>query len=396
MLDARLETLVDYPFQRLNELLSKVEVRGNMEPLSMAVGEPQLQPPALLTETLARHATSWNRYPPVAGTPDFLEACAEWLKRRFWLPKDFDPVKQISPVAGTREGLYMAAFLAISPEKNGEKPTALMANPLYQVYYGAAIMAGAEPVLLRATRETGDLPDLDAIPEDVLRRCQIFYLCSPANPQGSVADLAYLKKALLLARQYDFLLVADECYSEIYTGDTAPMGSLQAAEALGGSLDNLIVFHTLSKRSNAAGLRSGFAAGSVATITRFNRLRNYSCASTPLPAMAAAAALWRDEAHVDETRALYRAKYDLAEKLLGDRFKNLRPAGGFYLWLDVGDGEKAAQRLWSEVRLRSLPGAYITRPLPDGTNEGQPYLRLALVHDLATTEEALSRLNRVL
>jgi aspartate/methionine/tyrosine aminotransferase len=402
MFNANLDRINDYPFSRLADLLSGISPRANTPPILMAVGEPQKQPPAFLHEIVARKDDGWSRYPPVQGSPEFRAACANWLTRRYRLPKGMiDPEKHISPVAGTREGLFIAAFLSIGRADGGNgvaahKPYALMPNPFYQVYYGASVLAGAEPVFMNAPRETGFLPDLGKIDKATLARTHIMYLCSPANPQGAVADLAYLKDALRLAREHDFLLVMDECYAEIYTGDAAPPGGLDAAMALGGSLDNLIVFHSLSKRSNAAGLRSGFAVGSPETIQRFHRLRTYSCAGTPLGLLEAATALWNDEQHVVETRAYYRANFDAAERHLRGRLGFYRPGGGFFLWLDVGDGEKAAQKLWAEGAIRTLPGAYCTRPDRDGVNIGKPYLRVALVHDPETTEIALGRMAKIL
>jgi aspartate/methionine/tyrosine aminotransferase len=402
MLNTRLDRLNDYPFQRLAELLAGVSPRANAAPVLMHVGEPQHAPPGFALDAIAAGRDGWNRYPPVQGTPELREACAGWLRRRYGVPDAaLDPHRQIAPVAGTREGLFLAALLAVTPSEGGPKPVALMPNPFYQVYFGAAVMAGAEPVFLPARKQTGHLPDLDAIDRSLLARAAIFYLCSPANPQGAVADRAYWTEALRLARKHDFLLVADECYSELWYGDAAPSGALEAALALGAGpdghvFDNLLVSHTLSKRSSAPGLRSGFVAGSPATIAMVNRLRAYSCASTPLAVMDAAARLWGDEAHVAETRALYRAKYAIADRLLAGRFGYARPAGGFYLWLEVGDGEAAARRLWAEAAIRSLPGRYLTKPEPDGTNVGDAWLRLALVHDLETTEAALTRLAQVL
>jgi N-succinyldiaminopimelate aminotransferase len=397
MLSSRFAVVDHYPFRQLAELLDGTAPAANVPPVDMSVGEPRHQPPAFLHEIVSRNGTDWNRYPALVGTPEFLAACAAWLIRRYKLPPGMiDASTQIAPVAGTREGLFSAALLAISPAIDGRKPLALMPNPFYQVYYGASIFAGAEPVFLPATRETGFLPDLAAIDPAILERTQLFYLCSPANPQGAVADLDYLKRAIGLARKYDFLLVVDECYGEIYTTAQPPSGALEAAAALGGSCDNVMVFHTLSKRSSAPGLRSGFAAGSPEAIGLFNRLRSYNCAATPLATLAAATALWQDEAHVDATRALYRAKFAAAERLLAGRFGFYKPAGGFYLWLDVGDGEAATKRLWREAGLKVLPGAYLTRAVAGGINPGQPYIRIALVHDLETTEAALARLARVL
>ncbi len=396
MLNPRLDLLNDYPFARLAELLDGVTPRPNRAPVMMSVGEPQRPPPAFLHEIVARAKEGWNLYPPTIGTPALRAACAGWLARRYRLAAGrIDPDTQIAPVAGTREGLFIAAFLALEAGARAV-PVALMPNPFYQVYFGAAVMAGAEAVALAATRASGFLPELGRIDRATLTRARLMYLCSPANPQGASADLAYLKDAIRLARAHDFLLVVDECYAEIYHGEAPPPGALEAAEALGGSLDNLLVFHTLSKRSSAAGLRSGFAVGAPETIRRFNRLRSYSCAATPLALMEAAAALWRDDAHVIETRAFYRANVALAERSLAGRFGFYRPDGGFFLWLEVGDGEAAAKRLWEEAAIRALPGAYVTRPDRDGVNAGAPFLRLALVHEPEVVEDALARLAYVL
>lgn len=398
MLNARLEAMTDHTFKRLADLLVDVQPRANVPPINLSVGEPQLQPPPFVMEIAERHRTDWNVYPSFYGTPALRKACAAWATRRFGLAPDaIDPDRQIAIVAGTREGLYSAATLAVTPDdKGGPKPYALMPNPFYQVYFGAATFAGAEPYFLPATRKTGFLPDLDAIPAEVLARTQLFYLCSPSNPQGAVADLEYLKKALLLARKHDFLLVMDECYSELYYTEEPPPGGLSAAKALGGSLDNLIVFNTLSKRSSSPGLRQGFAVGLVHTITMLNRLRSYGAAASPLAVMDAATACWSDEEHVVKMRQHYQRLYDMAERVLKDRYGFYRPAGGFYLWLDVGDGEAACRKLWGEAAVRVLPGAYMTKPNPDGSNDGKPYIRIALVGELEPTEAALTRLARVL
>lgn len=398
MLNERLEALRGSAFRRLAALIAATNPRTNLSPIDLSVGEPQHQPPAFVRSVIDSNADSWNRYPAINGTPEFRKACADWLRRRYRLPNGMiDAETMISPCAGTREGLYMAATLAVtSPDVGEERPLAFMPNPFYQVYVGAATIAGAEPRFMAATRETGFLPDLDALDPAELDRTEVMYLCSPANPQGAVADLEYLKTAITLARRHDFLLVMDECYAETYSTDVPPTGALEAAAALGGSLDNLMVFHSLSKRSSSPGLRSGFAVAAPDTVTLFTKLRAYGCAATPLAALAAATALWNEESHVLATRALYRAKFDLAEEILGGRFGFYRPPGGFFLWLDVGDGEDATKRLWGEAGVKALPGAYLTRPEPDGTNISDRYIRLALISDLESTEDALTRLARTL
>jgi len=393
MRNSRLDLLTDYPFQRLAELLHGVE--PGKPPIIMSIGEPQHQPPAFVPEILAREAAGWGKYPPVAGTPSFRAAAGEWASRRFGLPAGrLDPERHVLPLSGTREGLYQIAQLAMDRAAEG-KNLVLLPNPFYQVYAGAALMAGAEPVFVPATPETGFLPDFAALPEGFLDRVALAYFCSPANPQGAVASAARLKQLVELARKHDFILAADECYSEIYNA-AEPSGCLTACEHLGGDFRNVLVFHSLSKRSSAPGLRSGFVAGDEALIKDFSKLRTYSCAAMPLPVLAAAEALWKDEAHVAENRGKYRAKFDLADRLLADIPGYHRPAGGFFLWLDVGNGERFTRQLWRDSGVKLLPGAYLARPDRMGRNPGEAYVRIALVPDLATTEFALGAIRDLL
>jgi aspartate/methionine/tyrosine aminotransferase len=394
-LNPRYETLEEYPFARLNSLLSEVAPRAN-EPIVMSVGEPQHEPPSFVAKAIADNAHLWNRYPAMAGTPAFRAAAAGWLARRYRLPEGMiDPDRHVLALSGTKEGLYLVASLVVPTEKAGKPPVTLLPNPYYLVYSGGGHMAGAETVALDATAETGFLPDLDAIPEATLARAALFYLCSPANPQGACADLPYLKKLIGLARRHDFVLAIDECYSEIYDR-VAPVGGLEACAALGGEMRNVLVFHSLSKRSNAAGLRVGFVAGDPDLLQRFGKLRSFGGTQVPLPLQAAAAALYGDEAHVEANRALYRRKFAICADILKDRFGFYRPAGGFFLWLDVGDGEKAALKLWREAGLRVLPGLYIGRPSRDGVNPGQRYIRLAIVHDDDIVAAGMRRLLQVM
>lgn len=396
MFNPRLDMLTDYPFERLRALLQGPAGQNGEEPLIMSIGEPQHQPPAFVARILAEQAAGWGKYPPMTGTPDFRAAVADWLTRRFGLPAGtIKPDQEILPLAGTREGLFQIAHVVCGEGQGGRPPVVLLPNPFYQVYAGAALLAGAEPVFVPAVRETGFLPDFAALPKDVLDRAVLAYLCNPANPQGAVASLETLRQTVTLARRHGFVLAVDECYSEIYDGD-APAGALKACCHLGGGFDDVVVFHSLSKRSSAPGLRSGFVAGDARLIARFTRLRSYGGAAVPLPILAASTALWRDEAHVEANRALYRAKFDLADAILGSHPGYLRPAGGFFLWLRVGDGEAAARRLWSEGAIRVLPGAYLARPGDDGVNPGAAYIRVALVHDLETTRRALTRMAEVL
>ncbi|MBF0094026.1 MAG: aminotransferase class I/II-fold pyridoxal phosphate-dependent enzyme [Alphaproteobacteria bacterium] len=405
MLNDRLDQLTDYPFDRLRALLDPI-TPPPVSPLVMSIGEPQHAAPSFLREVLDANAALWNRYPPTNGTPAFRSAVVDWLNRRFHLPAGMlDADRHVLPVAGTREALYAIADLVVPRRKSGGKAAVLIPNPFYQVYLGAALMAGAEAVFLQAGESTGFLPDFSplepAASNDtmfdpyVLDRTALAYLCSPANPQGAIMGADALERAIRLARRHDFVLAVDECYSEIYDRDP-PVGALEVCARMGGDLGNVLVFHSLSKRSSVPGLRSGFVAGDPALIAAFARLRAYGGAVTPLPVLTAATVLWRDEDHVDRSRSLYRAKIDAAERILGGRFGFRRPPGSFFLWLKVGDGEEAAKALWREAAIRVLPGAYLARPTANGVNPGAGYIRVALVHDQETTEAALRRIRDIL
>ena len=398
-LNARMDAVGDYPFDRLRSLLGDLQPPAGLKPIPLSLGEPQHAPPDFLAEIVAAEKAGWSKYPPMRGTEEARAAIGAWLARRYKLPSGLvDPERMVVPVSGTREALFMIALAAVPESKNGEKPIVLMPNPFYQVYLGAAVMAGAEPVLVPAGKEHGFLPDFASLPEKVLARTALAYYCSPANPQGMIAPIETLKTLVDLARAHDFLLVSDECYSELYYG-APPAGAAEACAALGdagdGAFRNVAIMNSLSKRSSAPGLRSGFVAGDPELIRRFARLRDYGGAPPPLPLLAAATALWGDEEHVVANRAIYAAKYEIAEDVLGGRFGYYSPQGGFYLWLDVGDGEAAARTLWAEAGIRVIPGAYLARNV-DGYNPGAGYIRLALVHDLETTREALTRIRDTL
>jgi aspartate/methionine/tyrosine aminotransferase len=271
-----------------------------------------------------------------------------------------------------------------------------MCNPYYSAYIGGALAVDAEPVYLNATEATGFLPDLEALASDkpLLERTVAFYVCSPANPQGAVASSAYIARAVELARTYDFMLFFDECYSEIYA-DTPPTGALAVAAATPERFANLVVFNSLSKRSNLPGLRSGFCAGDARFIDTFAELRNMVAPQVPGPTQHVSAAVWSDEAHVEANRAAYRAKYDVCDRVVGGRYGYRRPAGGFFLWLDVskfGGSAQATVTLWQRAGVKVLPGAFLAQAGADGTNPGADYLRLALVRDATTVGEALERL----
>lgn len=388
------------PFARLRALLDGCE--PGAAPRSMAIGEPQHAPPSFVLEALQSQVSDYGRYPPIGGTSEWRSAVEGWLTRRFSLDLNLGPSKgllaeayQILPLNGTREGLFLAAQIA-PPKANGWMA---MPNPFYQVYASAALAAGATPRYLDAPAQTGFMPDLESLSPETLADLRALYLCSPANPQGAIADKAYLRRAYELAKQHDFLLLVDECYSEIYDTrfDACPPPSMLEIMAEAQEDDApVMVFHSLSKRSNLPGLRSGFVAGGKSVMARFHKLRMVAGPQSPLPTLHAAALAWADDAHVKENRAAYRAKLDIAEQIFGSDYGFYRPEGGFFLWLNVGDGEVATQTLWREAGLRVLPGAYLTQPSEAGENIGAPYLRVALVASLDETREALLTLKACL
>lgn len=382
------------PFVRLTDLLEGVE--PGKPPISLAVGEPQHPIPSFVGPILQANLADFGKYPPNKGSNRFCEAAAGWLNRRFNPSRPVDPVKEVVVLSGTREGLFLAVTAAKRHVKpRAGKPAVLVPNPFYAVYSAAAVAADCEPVYMPATASSGFLPDLDSLSDELLARTVAFFLASPANPQGAVADRAYLTRLIGMARRHGFMLFADECYSEIYT-QVPPPGMLQVT---GDDFSNVVVFHSLSKRSSLAGLRVGFAAGDAAFIKPYLDLRTVSAPQVPLPAQEVAIAAYNDEAHVIENRAMYAAKFDLADQIIGDRFGYKRPAGGFFLWLDVSkvcSDPEAALRLWREAGVRVVPGSYLARAGADGSNPGDGYLRIAMVQNREITAEALHRLVAVL
>ena len=393
----RLESLVTFhPFTRLNKLLEGVQPGGGNTPLLLHLGEPQFAPPAFVAEEIAKAAAGWSKYPPTAGNEAFRNAVKAWLERRYHLPAGMlNADKEILPVSGTREALFQIALSAVAAGAPKGKTKVLMGNPFYHSYAGAAAVAGGEPAFLPTDRGSNFLPDLSKITAAELDQAALVYLCSPANPQGAVAPLDYLKQWLHLAREHDFVLAADECYAEIYS-DAPPPGALEAARDLGGAVDHLLVFHSLSKRSSAPGLRSGFIAGCAKLIARQAQLVNYGGVAMPLPILAAATRLWQDEAHVAENRARYAKSFEIAQEILGPIFGAVRPQGGFFLWLDVGDGEKAATELWRQAAVKVLPGGYMARAESTGENPGARYIRVAVILEPDEMAAALRRMAPVL
>ena len=382
------------PFVRLTELIAGIE--PGKPAINLSVGEPQHPVPSFVGPALAAHLAEFGRYPANKGIEPFRQAVAQWLGRRYALPRPVDPDSEVLVLNGTREGLFLAAIAArrwVAPRL--ATPAMLIPNPFYAAYAAGTLAAGCEPVYLPATRASGFLPDLGALDEPLLKRTVACYLASPSNPQGAVAGRGYLERLAGLARRYGFLVFADECYCEIYS-EHAPPGMLEAS---GRDFSNIAVFHSLSKRSNLPGLRVGFAAGDRRFLAAFLELRNIAAPQVPSPAQHVAIAAYGDETHVQDNRKLYAAKFDLADRIVGSRYGYRRPAGGFFLWLEVsaqGGSEAVTQRLWKEAGVRVVPGRYLAREQADGSNPGADYIRVAMVQDKAATAEALHRLVAVL
>jgi aspartate/methionine/tyrosine aminotransferase len=341
---------------------------------------------------LARYIADFGRYPLARGIEPFRIAAAAWLSTRFHLPRSVDPDSEILVLNGSREGLFFAALTAKDyvGDRRG-RPAILMPNPFYPAYGAGSRAAGCEQIYLPTTVDNGFLPDLDAIDDATLARTVAFYIASPANPQGSVATVEYFRKLKRLADRFGFIILSDECYSEIYTRE-APGSMLECA---GPDFKNVIAFQSLSKRSNLPGMRVGFAAGDKRFLAAFHELRNVAAPQVPVPLQQVATAAYGDEAHVEENRKLYRIKFDLADQILANRYGYRRPAGGFCVWLDVskyGGDEAACVRLYRDAGVRVIPGSYLARPQADGFNPGKGFIRLALVSDSESTAEALHRL----
>ena len=382
------------PFLRVTELLAPYQPAKPL--ITLSLGEPQHPVPSFVAPILAEHIADFGRYPIAKGIEPFRRAAAGWLSRRFDLPRPVDPETELLVLSGSREGLFFAALTAARFVGGRQgRPAILMPNPFYPAYGAGARAAGCEPIYLPTTVANGFLPDLDALDAATLARTVAMYIASPANPQGAVASREYFGRLKQLADRYGFMIFSDECYSEIYTR-TAPGSMLECA---GSDFANVVVFQSLSKRSNLPGMRLGFAAGDKRFLSAFHELRNVAAPQVPVPVQHVAVAAYNDETHVEENRRLYRIKFDLADQILGHRYGYRRPAGGFCVWLDVsenGGDEAASVRLYRDAGVRVIPGSYLARQQPDGSNPGAGFIRLALVADSETTAEALHRLVQIL
>lgn len=392
-MNPHLRRLQPYPFERLNQLKAGVTPPADRTHIALSIGEPRHPTPALITEALMEHLHGLSVYPTTRGGDALRAAIARWAERRFALAGGLDPQSQVLPVNGTREALFAFAQAVVEP---GPDAAVLMPNPFYQIYEGAALLAGAEPVFLNTTADTGYAADFDAVTPAQWRRCQLLYICSPGNPTGAVLDLETLQKLIRLADEHDFVIASDECYSEIYLDEEhPPAGLLQAAAAMGRTdYRRCVVFHSLSKRSNAPGLRSGFVAGDADILKAFLLYRTYHGCAMSLAVQAASEKAWQDEAHVLANRDAYREKFAAVLEILQPVLPVQAPAAGFYLWPEVpGSDTEFARELFAREHVTVLPGSFLSRDTATG-NPGANHVRLALVAPLEDCIEAARRIRR--
>jgi N-succinyldiaminopimelate aminotransferase len=391
-MNPNLTKLQPYPFEKLAQLKAGVQPPAGLPHIALSIGEPKHPTPPFIADALINNLSGLSNYPATKGIPELRHSIAAWLSRRFQLPDGaVDAERHVLPCNGTREALFAFAQAVLSPS---ERALVLMPNPFYQIYEGAALLAGAEPYFLNTTRETGYLPDFDAVPDAVWARCRLLYICSPGNPTGAVMGAEVHRKLLDLSARFGFIIASDECYSELYVDESAPPpGLLQTAYAMGNTtFERCVVFHSLSKRSNAPGLRSGFVAGDAAILAKFLLYRTYHGCALSLPVQQASLAAWQDESHVVENRALYREKFAAVHGILKDVLDVTVPPAGFYLWPKTPvDDQEFARALFAQTNITVLPGSYLSREA-HGVNPGQNHVRLALVASLAECVAAAGRI----
>jgi N-succinyldiaminopimelate aminotransferase len=391
-MNPHLQQLQAYPFERLRSLLAGVAPPANLRAIPMSIGEPRHAPPPLVIQALQDSLSTLGTYPATLGIPELRQAVATWLTQRFKLPeKAVNPDTMVLPVNGTREALF--AIVQAVVDKTRNTPAILTPNPLYLIYEGAALLAGAEPIYMNADASNGLLPDLDAVPASVWQRCQLLFLCSPGNPTGAVAGIDYLKRALELADRYDFIVASDECYSEIYLDEAQPPAGLLQAAKDRDQFERCIVFHSLSKRSSVPGLRSGFVAGDPRIIKPFLLYRTYHGCAMPTHTQLASIPAWNDEAHVIENRRLYQEKFRAVLPILQPVMDVSAPDAGFYLWPNVGDDEKFTRELFANEHVTVVPGSYLARKTATG-NPGKGRVRISLVPSVAECVEAAERIRK--
>ena len=391
-----LTQLQPYPFEKLRALLAGAQPPADKRPIALSIGEPKHKSPDFVAQALASNLDQLAVYPTTLGIPALREAIAAWCERRFGVPSGWlDAARHVLPVNGTREALFAFTQTVVNREARG---LVVSPNPFYQIYEGAALLAGAEPHYLPCLEDNGFNPDFDAVPADIWQRCQILFLCSPGNPTGALVPMEQLKKLIALADKHDFVIAADECYSELYFDEeNPPPGLLSACAELGRSdFKRCVVFHSLSKRSNLPGLRSGFVAGDADILKAFLLYRTYHGCAMPVQTQLASIAAWQDEAHVHANRDQYRAKYDAVLEILQPVLDVQRPDGSFYLWAKTpGDDTTFTRELFAREHVTVVPGSYLSREV-NGENPGAGRIRMALVAPLAECIEAAQRIRHFL
>jgi len=386
----RLSRLGAYPFERLKALFASIQANPDLTHIDAGAGEPRLPLPGFVRETLDAHLGGFSKYPPSRGMPTLREAISEWLMQRYGL-SSVNPDTQVLTANGTREALFAVAHALVNPEA-AEKPYVLMPNPMYQIYLGAAITAGAEPYFMPCAQDNAYAPDLNTVPKDVWQRTAFVYVCSPSNPTGWVANMDYYQKLLALADTHDFYIVADECYSEIYL-DSPPAGLFEVCHQSGRmDFSRCLIMNSLSKRSALPGMRSGFIAGDAELIKRFAKLRSYTGPATPLPLQYVAAAAWSDEPHVQQHLAVYRQSLAAFYDVYGE---GAPPDGSFFVWLPVSNGEDFAKAAFEQQNVTVLPGIYLSADDHEGLNPGSGFIRAALVDGPEKAAELAQRLKKV-
>jgi N-succinyldiaminopimelate aminotransferase len=392
-MNPNLEKLQPYPFEKLRGLFAQVSPNPGLKPISLSIGEPKHPTPEFIKRALTEHLAGLASYPATAGLPALRAAIAAWLERRYGLDA-LNSESQVLPVNGSREALFAIAQTVVDPR--GGDALVVCPNPFYQIYEGAALLAGAAPYYVNQQREHGFALDLDAVPDSTWRRVQLFYACSPGNPTGRVMPLDEWRRVFEISDRWGFVVVSDECYSELYLDEARPpLGALEAARRLGRQgFPRLVVLSSLSKRSNAPGLRSGFAAGDPAILKQFLLYRTYHGSAMNPAVQAASEAAWRDEAHVAENRALYRIKFEAALPLITAPLATSLPDGGFYFWIrtPIPDTE-FARALYRDYNVAVLPGSFLAREA-HGVNPGRNHVRLALVAPYEECIEGMDRIRR--
>ncbi|MBT7566658.1 MAG: succinyldiaminopimelate transaminase [Porticoccaceae bacterium] len=394
-MNANLGLLQAYPFQRLNKLKAGITPPAHLAHISLSIGEPRHPAPEFIKQALIESIDKLAYYPSTRGSIELRKSISQWLEQRFHLSQNsLDPESQVLPVCGTREAIFAFTQAVVSANDGPAKPVTITPNPFYQIYEGSAILAGAEPYLLDCNSNNGFIPDLDTVPKAIWERCQLLQLCSPSNPTGAVMTIAQMQHAVHLADQYDFVIASDECYSEIYLDESKPPpGLLEACKAMGRhDYNRCVVFHSLSKRSNLPGLRSGFVAGDKSILSQFFDYRTYHGCSMSLPVQIASTAAWKDEGHTIENRSLYREKFLVVTDILRDCMIFPEPQASFYLWAETPiDDQQFAKQLYSQQNVTLLPGQFLSRATPN-VNPGLNRVRIALVAEIAECIEAAHRI----